>query len=714
MSASLLLNPLAAAAEVKTGLLPASTVKINSQISQAKFPLDKAIEKAKTLFNIGDEYDRFESSMNSSDGRAEWYLRWERSGESENGISVQVDAANGDILSMYLWGQRQPEQKFNGIPKYSYRDAAKLAEKWAQKLAPAYYVQTKPAPEKEHPVPLGSRRPVEYSYYFQRVVNGIAYPDDSIYVCINADTGELKSYRLEWNENQPFPSPAGKISARQAEKIFARQVELVYFQPRVYKQKEPEPVKLVYRVKGGSSLFIDALAGKVIKSPFYGLGDEREMKEFSEKMNTKQELSPAEQAEVDKLKSIITAEKARERAEKTVKIPSDQKLSHSRLNKNYRFPKQMIWSFRWKGENGSTEASIDAATGELISFYKWNRDLKSKKSSQDYGQLSREQAQKIAEDYIRQQQPRRCANIRLENTSTDEITLKGKKQPRRYRFSFVRLVNGIPFPGNGFDVQVDSRTGEVTSYCMNWWDVKFPAAAGSIDRQKAVNTFLAAGDLTLEYRQLYQENKKEQVHLVYHWQHMPSYMLDAKTGKFLNWRGKPLPPQLKKSFTDISGHRAEKDIKLLTRANIIKSSDDKFYPDKEITKLEVLAWLVASRHWSTEIPYRENKNKIVDSAIRLGIIEQKDAVNLDSEVTRLELAQLMINTLDYDGAAKLKDIYVLKTRDADTIPDHLKGYAALSMGLHLQSAIDGNYLPNKKVTRGSAATALVQLLKVEK
>ncbi|RYD03310.1 hypothetical protein N752_20990 [Desulforamulus aquiferis] len=280
--------------------------------------------------------------------------------------------------------------------------------------------------------------------------------------------------------------------------------------------------------------------------------------------------------------------------------------------------------------------------------------------------------------------------------------MREKILPRNYTFNYTRLINGIPFPGNGFSVQVDPYTGEVTNYRLIWWGLSFPAPTGLMDKDKAIDNFLTDSQLKLYYQRFYNEGKETETNLVYSLKNHPSYMLDARSGAAIDWTGQPIPSKQNVDFNDIAGHPAENDIKLLVQAKVLSTMEGQFRPDSNITKLEAIEWLVKSRGWYTAptLLTRENpeerKTRIINSAINLGIIESNETGELDKELTRLELARLMINTLDYDGAAKLSNIYNLSSKDEKLVSPELKGYAALSLGLGLQSEINGEYQLKKR------------------
>ncbi|WP_238472793.1 YcdB/YcdC domain-containing protein [Desulforamulus profundi] len=232
LATGLVFNQPVFAEVVKTSVIPKPPTEIDGDLSKAKFPLDKAIEKAKEVFAIGSDYEGFKSGFNSYDGRAEWQLNWNRETEPSGNISVRIDAITGEIIGMDRWQDIPPGQRYSGPPKYSYEEAGKLAREWAKKLMPHYISQTRLVPNQEQPFfGYGDRGPAEYYYNFARVVNGVTFPEHNIYVRINGDAGEIMGINLNWDNKLNFPSVAGKISTAQAEKVFGENVELVYFRP---------------------------------------------------------------------------------------------------------------------------------------------------------------------------------------------------------------------------------------------------------------------------------------------------------------------------------------------------------------------------------------------------------------------------------------------------------------------------------------------------
>ena len=147
---------------------------------------------------------------------------------------------------------------------------------------------------------------------------------------------------------------------------------------------------------------------------------------------------------------------------------------------------------------------------------------------------------------------------------------------------------------------MDTTTGEITAYNLNWSEVEFPSAEAVLERGEATKHYLSRQPLTLQYTTVYQPNDRREIRLVYRPAPKPGTaveaMMDAKTGEALDWEGKPLAQQPRPyRFNDIAGHWAEKEVSLLGQAGVFGEYGDTFRPGEDVTAVLLLrAMLVAS------------------------------------------------------------------------------------------------------------------------
>jgi hypothetical protein len=401
-------------------------------------------------------------------------------------------------------------------------------------------------------------------------------------------------------------------------------------------------------------------------------------------------------------------------------------LTNSRLEQDYLFKENKTWNFSWQAgdgsNNGGMDVSIDAVYGDLVAFSHYNNSYEDYKTP--VVKYSDEEARRIAEDYIKEKQPGRWAQVvfgSLQPVPGLMINPLEEPQPRSYAIYYTRVANGVKFPENGFCLEVNSTTGEINSYRMTWWDVKFPEPAGVISRDTAADKYLQEAPLTLGYLRLWAQEKswmprqESKVHLVYYQPNLNFAMLDAFTGQKLDADGRIVSSSgEKESFSDIEGHPAREAVELLAGAGIVAGVDGRFRPDDPVTQAELVAMLVKSfgRSPAAAVDGKEPwYQSYYDTARSLGIIRAGEKLDPDVPVNRETLARLTVHAMGLYNVARFSNIYVLDFQDAGDISEHLRGHAALSVALGLIKPVDGTFEPKAVVTRAEAAETIVRLLK---
>ncbi|MDI6906978.1 MAG: PepSY domain-containing protein [Thermoanaerobacterales bacterium] len=725
-AASLLLPGALPAPALAAGPAPAVAA---SAAAQNKVTLEQAIRIAKEAYPDVGRFDEFNSDYNEYEGRGVWELRWSKKGEPGGSCNVTISADTGEIIHLNIW-QGSPSGRYSGMPAYTRAQAQAVAEKVARGLLPEKFAQCKLVPERpfEEPIifPLKDRTyPVVYNFTFARTVKGIPVTGNEIRVVVNAETGEMQHFNVNWEDKLDVPDPSGRISADRAAAIFTGQgLELAYAYYGPRDRDTGERPKLVYQVKDGNFI-LDALTGKVQdprEGPYhldiggYGGGGGEPMYSRAKK---EEPLSDAEQAAVEKLGRLLTAEQAQAKAEAAYPLPDGMQLTGKRLWQNWEVPGAKAWNFSYsnKEKKRTVEIRVDAATGELLGFSTYENLDPEDYLKKPEVKVSEDQARKLAEEFIKQQQPERAGQVTFRRCNKDigPWAKFGDESPRAYSLEYARLVNGVVYPANGFNVTVNSTTGEVTNYNMGWWDTSFPAPAGLIDKAKAAALYLEKHPLLLEYARAFERYPdgpdRPKYFLVYHPTGWPMGVLDARTGQELDSEGKPVAGR-KAEFTDIAGHPAARDIQLLADQGIVSAEDGRFRPNDRVTGGELLAWLVASADRDGYRPLaKEDDKQLIERARALGIIAAGEDIKAASPVTRLQAARWLVNSQGFGPLARHGEIFNLKAGDAAAVSQADRGYvaAALAMG-YLTLQAGGRFGPEGTVTRGEAASMLVRAL----
>ncbi|HOV80904.1 MAG TPA: S-layer homology domain-containing protein [Bacillota bacterium] len=712
-----------------------------SRQTQTAVGLEQAIRIAKERFPAPEGFDQFSTGFAQSGENSFWELRWYRNGEPGGQLNVSVNAETGEIWSMSRWVPLSPGQSYRGLPRYTREQAEAIAGAFAREMQPERFRQTSLQPGRDYvPLPaIKDRGQVEYSYNYARLIDGVLYPENGITVTVNGDTGEILQFHLRWDDTRGFPPAAGRISQERAEQIFCEEAapELCYFLPSA-RRYENVPVRLVYRLPGQRSrVVIDALTGKLLSSEggyllqydefSGGAGAMRKMMSDTVRAPQEIKLSPDEELAVEEAGNLLSRDEALEAAKKAVTVPQGFTLKSSRLERDYQFKDKKTWYFNWQagdGQNGGgLDVSVDAASGELVSFYRYSGESEYLKTPEV--KFSEENARAIAEAFVKKVQPGKWGQVAFGFSRTEPgpvLDQTGETPPRSYSFNWDRVVKGVRFPQNGFELTVSSTTGEITGYRLNWWELDFPDPRGVISREAAAAGYLQKAPLKAAYLRLWSGFRKPPgeggIRLVYYTGRQDFAGLDAFTGQPLDYAGNVITEYALEKFSDMEGHPAREAVELLAATGIVAGVDGKFRPDDPVTQAELITMLVKSSGQFTEtVPpagaggrepwYRA----YYEAAARIGILQPGEKPDPDAAVTRETLARLTVRAMGYQRVAQLSDIYVLNFQDADEIPAYLKGHVALSVALGLIEPVEERFEPGAAVTRAEAATTLVRMLK---
>ncbi|WP_258360740.1 YcdB/YcdC domain-containing protein [Moorella sulfitireducens] len=700
--------------------------------------LEQAIRTVKDNFNIPKEYNIFNSSYDSYDNRQTWSLRWYAPGEPGGSFNAVVDARTGEILNMNTWKpEKQPEPGLR-LPAISVAEARQVAAELLNRLAAGHVQELQPLPDDNGLIPLTPYGPVTYTFRWQRVVNGIPFPANGVNITVRGDDGQVTNYYLDWTETD-FPAATGTISTDRARQVFtsAGMLELQYYiQPpvRPLAAGEKRPVLLVYLLSHPSQGLIDALNGKPLdlgngrwfdRGGAGGMGDmalEMARKAAASQGSAQSKpLSPEELKEIEKTAQLISQEEAIAVVKKWVDIPSGLTLRSANLYADWQDPEIRTWNLTWSSDNPETgkpgymSARVNASNGELLGF-----DLPFTSPEKD-GKIDRKAAQRLAENFLQKIQPQRFREVELDENnrqSWEPVVVAEGKNPAVQYFYYRRLVNNIPFPGNGIYVTVDAVAGRITGYNLNWGNFDFPAATQILDYQQAVETFLKNRPLTLSYTRIYSPDSpgQGQVRLVYQPMGNPgiatSDMIDARNGQFLDWEGKPLAAQPRPyHFNDIAGNFAEKEINLLGQAGIFGEYGDAFHPGEDITVVSLMRAMLMARYgvWG----YKDLKDEEILKRCHDEKWLQED-VQPGATVSRELLARFLIRYLNLERAARVEGIYKVPYSDAASLSPGSLGYVALVWGLGIIKGSGSSFEPGHTITRAEAAAALVRALQVDR
>lgn len=649
--------------------------------------LEQAILAVKKVVTIPAEYKEFTYNMNEDSenvGGSYWDLSW-KIPESSNSINISVNK-EGYILR---YSKYTENQKKDGIGKVTKEMAIKTAEVFLSKARPDLASKLKLQHSSES-------NTMSHYLNYKLYENDIPVDFMQAYFEIDKFTGEITNYNgLELNLPQ-LDTKENIITKEVAKKAYLDNLglELRYCSNYNY-SKKTLTIFPAYEIKNQNKV-INAKTGKleeVYTDYRYGLSSDKAAANSSvaggNEALTKEELSA-----IDIASKLISKEKAENLCRTLIPgITSSMKVTNAYLYKDNFESDQYIWNLNFN----DAYASIDAKTGEVISFYV-NQDNGGKKVNN----ISKEVAQKTAEALIQKFAGEKFAKTRLsENNAYRVKPYATDNQVTDYSFFYERVVNGIPFSDNSIRVTVDASNGNVTQYDCKWYEnAKFPAVEKAMTIEKAFDQF----DKNCQFSLKYVKTDKDKVSLVYGFQENVNFLLDPIKGTKMGWDGKPYRENKVPVYTDINGHWCEKTVKeLLENGYYIEG--DQFYPNSKMTQLGFFRFLYApdQAYYSDEDLYKMLENTSI-------ILSKEKAP--EKELTRQDAAKFVVRYLGQAKSAEHPEIFINPFKD--NVAKEYRGYAAICYGLGIMKGDKkGRFNGNNTVTHAESAVLIYQLLQVK-
>ncbi|HEX3031142.1 MAG TPA: S-layer homology domain-containing protein, partial [Bacillota bacterium] len=701
---------------------PVAVFISQSARESAKLSQEEALAIARKAFNISQAYQNVQIEYINDDyfGRKYWQFSWNlQQANGYRGIMVAVDGTTGTILNYSDYSEWQPGQ--TQLKLKSEQECARIAENLAKALVPDKLAQCK---SKKYPYPGYSMSgPQIYNFFWERQVNGIPFCENSIVISVNAETGKVNSYQLNWDDNSVFPDPGKAISTEEAQQVFRSKqgVKLIYnrrsspYYPLPNQSKQP--AELYYSI--GDSLtgfptFIDALSGQLVDAT-------GTVTKVAEQVY----LQPLPELPVTKAAAPLSLLEAQTKLSEYLPNLNLYTVQSSQLNETWGPSGDKTWQFQLQRSDSVSDPgyslAINAFTGDLVHLNRFQMGPEIPQSSTP--KLSYQECKKLAQAYVAKVTGKKADYLSLvENPiqtpnimSYNGVTIV---QPIYY-FSFTRVVNGIHYGRNNLSLEVNNQTGEVMSYYLNWESsATFAPPENLITPQQAIDSILQAGKPQLYYyRQLDNSGRNSgKIGLTYRFLEEGLGLIDAKTGKVVSpWLEEP-PVKL----TDIGGHPSEKAVKALCSMGILDGSAAKFYPDKGVTRAEMAKILVMTKGLepdsSSSPKFRDVPNTAwyfgwVQAAAKAGLVKGANSrFNPDQVVTREEMVVMMIRVLKVPNQDSGRDLIEENYLDGDKIAPWAKGSYNLAAQLGLLSSRKGYLAPHNRATRGEAAVMLERLI----
>ncbi|WP_379130680.1 YcdB/YcdC domain-containing protein [Paenibacillus sp. sgz500958] len=717
--------------------------------AKAKITKEQAIAKLKELFPVLKDATVNSVQLGTTNSypppanQMIWNIQWEyRTGNSGYGFGSEVDAITGDVINTYI-SMPSGDNIAYYPPKLSQSEALEKAKEFVAKAAPSIKNGELQLDDNSNTLYSSNSAlfgPVQYNFNFRVLRNGLLSTSESISVTMDGNGQVTQFYKP--SSNFAYPSSQPKITLEQAEKKFSEnfKVELVYIP--VYKDGTLSNWILSWRPQDSSVYALDAQTGKIISG------------EGMEYPTTSVSYEAVPQGKVvfqpKAFGRELTADEAAKLVQSTAVIPNDRKLTSSFLSDDYQNKDKKLWRLNWTKNGGymgagfpeQSTAEVDSVTGEIRQFqveqFSYPEKTPTLPVPAGTKKLTSKEAKVKAVEWINRLYNKASANLKLvEHGGTWSVLPNGNG----YRYDFVQFYKGVPISGNNVSLTIDLY-GRLQSY-SNYQN----ADTGKINqeptpvvtRQEALESYLKQYKLKLQYSQFggYMTNNiyaDSSVKLVYSPNPVePSTnyeVLDAVTGKWSNVYAIAGLPGAPVAATDITGHKAEKELRELVKYSVIVPDENgKVNPDQEITVGEWLTFIAkaSTPYYSSYSSYNNSgplkpiagvqPENSYYNAVSFSVERQwlsKDAVVVpDNKLTKEQLAVLLTSFVKYSKLSTFLAQDAVLSQFNDTAAITSKGAAALVLKLGLLQGENGNFNPQQAVTRAQAAVIIMKLVELQ-
>ncbi|MDD3173135.1 MAG: S-layer homology domain-containing protein, partial [Herbinix sp.] len=702
-------------------------------------PTDKLLESAitavKKVITIPESYSEFNYYFNTMISYADsyWNLTWNNP-KTYSVIMVSCDLDN-HITSYYKYDN---SNKNTGIAKYLKSELKTTADDFVKKIAPEVSTALDFIDADYDGIYNGN-----YIYNYQRINNGVAFPDNNVSVSVNSVTGEVSSAYISWLYDSKVPSANTKITKEAAAKLIKdnMKMKLVYHTDyyNYYSDTSATSKKafLVYEPTL-DYISVDAKSGEVyttrnewIDTRYSKTEEAQALMSSYDKASSANILTEEETAKIEELKDLITKSEAIKKITGNKYLYLDKNLTSydATLQKSYdaSSTSSYVWNVTLSDPrevNYETDtdyyrayayASVDAKTGKILNFYsslKSNYDEINQKWNSVKIKYDKAEGRTTLEKFLKTQVEDRFNNSVLATTSDDYIAYYKEKNPvyGGYSYQYNRVNEGIEYPNNYIYGSVDGVTGKIYSFGSYWEsNITFESAKGVISADKAMEYYLSKDGFDLKY-EINTINKYDstdvniadyydisdassveyEIRLVYRQDITPNY-ISPFTGEQLNYNGEVYSETVSYSYKDIDNSAKNKNILLLADMNIGFEGDN-FLPDQYITVSEINDILSNIGYYS----------------------ETTDTDKNETPITKEQLAQVFIVKLGLEKISKLQKIYDTGYSDDNLINDQYIGAVALAKGLNIMGPDANNdFKPKDKVTRYDAVNMIMNFVEAQ-
>ncbi len=677
--------------------------------------MQKVLGVVKGRVDIPQNLTKFEYRIEQGAYGTSYIFSWRSEAEGDY-ESIDVSCYINGVITGYNYYKNNTFNENSAVRflQLSRQDAKLKAQEFLKILNPDVFSQIAFREETENSY-IGA---TNHYFMLNRTVNGVPFNENSGSISLDDKTGQVTMFNINWWGEASFDDASKVIDVAKAQKSYSEKIGLkLVYQSRI--DGEKTVVYPAYIPKGDNAEVIDAITGEKIVSQRTDMlykGGMGEGAKNSMATDIKPQFTPQEITKIDESQKLITVEKAEAivRADKIIALENKEKPTAS-LYEDYGKKGEYVWNLYFQGNmDMQTEkimfpqtglsVSLNAKTGEITSFsYNIQDEKESNKN------ITEAVAEKTANSVLTAFAKDRAGSFKKEDTVNYDLS-----PTKAFNFSYVRIVNDIPFYENTTNISVSAISGRVLSYNSSWSNVEFPSIANVISPEKATVRLFEQAKYTLGYIGDYSKYKPymssippQTTKLAYVFDNSVNILLDAFDGKLINGDGKPQIDKKVKEYNDIKGHYAEAQIQKLLEYGIAFDGDA-FRPDDAMLQKDYLALLnMVFNNYGTIVMSDKSQIDSMYNNFRMSGIVKDDEKAPEQPITREDSVKFLVRAMGIEKYALIKGIYNCQFTD---VTDNI-GHISLIAGLGIVNGNgDGTFSPKEILSRAQGMVMIYNYL----
>ena len=711
--------------------------------------LDALVHKMEALFGIDSRYfDFFSDSMELGTGDV-YYMRWDRkttnndSGLGYIEIFSDIDGhifMVADYRTKHIYGH----QLFKPLLALNVRDAISISDAFIKKVLGDKATEIVPNFVYSYIDMIYQ----EYVAVYSVEKNGVPVKDAELIVWVDMQDAKVCDYSYMVNTKATYGNAADALSSQSAQESFEKEFPVLLAYTTDY--DKDNYARLVYTLPDAPNAGINALTGK--RMPFYSdITANDESDESIEELlaeyyyyyyttlndtlhNPLEEgatLSEVLLDELDNAADLFTEDGIMAKlkgygvpgfAEENMKRKIVLLKNESRSSKDVSYLYYITYTPLKRAKGGYLYATLDAKTGELLSYSHYPRDYEYENKLPDNAAVMK------AEAFLQKVSPNQFAKCkRFGDGSIIDYFYGMEYFINRSELFYARYENDLPFLNNGLYVNYDTETGCIIDYYRDWSDaIEFTDVSDIATPAKAFDRLISDFPLTQRYvfnaHSNWLEQPSLQANLFYLLEDYYGQAIDAASGEpMYELSESPEMFELpRNTYDDVDQAYYKTAAEQLLNVGVMIDNSGLLKPKDIIRQKDFLALLLRSlTDFEYEYAYyttHDSKDELVQDilyqlATEFGFIMQHE-IAPEREMTRQEAVVYLVRAMGLDKVADKSDMFNIPFKDRDSIDPVLSGYVAIAKAYGIINGDTNNqFNPNQKLKRCDAIMMINNLMK---